>query len=90
MTTNAPGPSHASTSIAPTGAAALVRHFSRQQSNAQPRKGASTVEGYPVKAPSVDPYTGYDAMFARAGFRLVRPGRGRGRALWRKDVIRAS
>lgn len=53
-------------------------------------QGASTVEGYPVKAPSVDPYTGYDAMFARAGFRLVRPGRGRGRALWRKDVIRAS
>jgi len=48
--------------------------------------GASTVEGYPVKAPSVDPYTGYDAMFARAGFRLVQPGRGRGRALWRKDV----
>jgi GNAT superfamily N-acetyltransferase len=48
--------------------------------------GASTVEGYPVKAPSVDPYTGYDAMFARAGFRLVLPGRGRGRALWRKDV----
>jgi GNAT superfamily N-acetyltransferase len=48
--------------------------------------GASTVEGYPIKAPSVDTYTGYDAMFARAGFRLVHPGRGRGRALWRKDV----
>jgi GNAT superfamily N-acetyltransferase len=47
---------------------------------------ARTVEGYPVKAPSVDPYTGYDTMFARAGFRLIRPGRGRGRALWRKDV----
>lgn len=48
--------------------------------------GARTVEGYPVKAPSVDPYTGYDTMFARAGFRLIRPGRGRGRALWQKDV----
>jgi GNAT superfamily N-acetyltransferase len=48
--------------------------------------GARRVEGYPVKAPSVDPYTGYDTMFARAGFRLIRPGRGRGRALWQKDV----
>jgi GNAT superfamily N-acetyltransferase len=48
--------------------------------------GARTVEGYPVKAPSVDPCTGYDTMFARAGFRLIRPGRGRGRALWQKDV----
>lgn len=48
--------------------------------------GATTVEGYPVKAPSVDPYTGYDTMFADAGFRLIRPGRGRGRALWQKDV----
>jgi hypothetical protein len=25
-------------------------------------------------------------MFARAGFRLVRRGRGRGRALWQEDV----
>jgi GNAT superfamily N-acetyltransferase len=48
--------------------------------------GAKTVEGYPVKAPSVDPYTGYDTMFARAGFRLIRPGRGRGRALWQRDL----
>lgn len=48
--------------------------------------GASTVEGYPVKAPSVDPYTGYDTMFARAGFRLSRRGRGRGRALWQMHV----
>jgi GNAT superfamily N-acetyltransferase len=46
--------------------------------------GARTVEGYPVKAPSVDPYTGYDTMFARAGFHLIRPGRGRGRALWQR------
>jgi GNAT superfamily N-acetyltransferase len=48
--------------------------------------GARTIEGYPVKAPSVDPYTGYDTMFDRAGFRLIRPGRGRGRALWQRDV----
>ncbi|HET7745277.1 MAG TPA: GNAT family N-acetyltransferase [Gaiellaceae bacterium] len=48
--------------------------------------GASSVEGYPVKAGSVDPYTGYDTMFAHAGFRLVRPGRGKGRALWREDL----
>lgn len=49
-------------------------------------RGATKVQGYPVKAPSVDPYTGYDTMFAGAGFRLIRPGRGRGRALWQKDV----
>lgn len=48
--------------------------------------GARRIEGYPVKAPSVDPYTGYDTMFERAGFHLVRPGRGQGRALWQKDV----
>jgi GNAT superfamily N-acetyltransferase len=52
--------------------------------------GARRVEGYPVKAPSVDPYTGYDTMFARAGFRLVRPGRGRGRALWEKELSGSS
>jgi GNAT superfamily N-acetyltransferase len=46
--------------------------------------GAALVEGYPVKAGSVDPYTGYEEMFAAAGFRLVQPGRGRGRALWRR------
>ena len=44
---------------------------------------ASSVEGFPVQAGSVDPYTGYDTMFARAGFELTRPGRGKGRALWR-------
>ena len=48
--------------------------------------GATAVEGYPVKVGSVDPYTGYDTMFADAGFRLVQPGRGRGRALWRRDL----
>ena len=48
--------------------------------------GASIVEGYPVKAGSVDPYTGYDTMFAAVGFRVERPGRGKGRALWRLAV----
>lgn len=48
--------------------------------------GATAVEGYPVKAGSVDPYTGYDTMFAEAGFALVQPGRGKGRALWRRDL----
>lgn len=47
---------------------------------------ASAVEGYPVKAGSVDPYTGYDSMFASAGFSLLRPGRGLGRALWRRTL----
>jgi GNAT superfamily N-acetyltransferase len=47
--------------------------------------GATMIEGYPVQAGSVDPYTGYDTMFAAAGFRLVQPGRGKGRALWRRD-----
>lgn len=46
--------------------------------------GATTIDAYPVKAGSVDPYTGYDSMFERAGFELHRAGRGRGRALWRK------
>jgi GNAT superfamily N-acetyltransferase len=48
--------------------------------------GATTIEGYPVMAGSVDPYTGYDTMFATAGFRLVQPGRGKGRALWRRAL----
>jgi GNAT superfamily N-acetyltransferase len=48
--------------------------------------GATAVEGYPVQAGSVDPYTGYDTMFAHAGFELVRAGRGRGRALWRGSL----
>ena len=48
--------------------------------------GASAIEAYPVKAGSIDPYTGYDTMFAAAGFRLVQPGRGKGRALWRRDL----
>lgn len=49
-------------------------------------QGATTVEGYPVKAGSIDPYTGYDTMFADAGFGLVRAGRGAGRALWRRRL----
>jgi GNAT superfamily N-acetyltransferase len=48
--------------------------------------GASSVEGYPVKASSIDPYTGYDTMFADAGFRQLRPGRGKGRAVWRRTL----
>ena len=48
--------------------------------------GATAVEGYPVKAGSIDPYTGYDTMFAASGFELLRPGRGRGRALWRRAL----
>ncbi len=39
-----------------------------------------------VKPGSIDPYTGYDGMFERAGFRLVRAGRGLGRSLWRRDL----
>jgi len=48
--------------------------------------GATAIEGYPVKAGSIDPYTGYDTMFAASGFELLRPGRGRGRALWRRAL----
>jgi GNAT superfamily N-acetyltransferase len=46
--------------------------------------GATTIDAYPVKAGSIDPYTGYDKMFRDAGFELVRAGRGLGRSLWRK------
>ena len=48
--------------------------------------GATVIEGYPVQAGSIDPYTGYDTMFATKGFELQRPGRGRGRALWRRAL----
>ena len=48
--------------------------------------GATAVEGYPVKAGSIDPYTGYDTMFAAAGFELLHPGKGLGRALWRRAL----
>jgi GNAT superfamily N-acetyltransferase len=47
---------------------------------------ARAIDAYPVQAGSIDPYTGYDTMFAAAGFELVRPGRGRGRALWRRRI----
>ena len=49
-------------------------------------RGATALEAYPVQAPSVDPYTGYDTMFVRAGFQQVKPGRGRGRSLWRRQL----
>ena len=70
--------SQARSSVGATLLAAAVAHAVEH--------GATAVEGYPVKAGSVDPYTGYDTMFAEAGFRLVRPGRGKGRALWRRDL----
>ena len=47
---------------------------------------ATVIEGYPVKAGNIDPYTGYDTMFAAKGFELRQPGKGRGRALWRKSL----
>ena len=47
-------------------------------------QGATALEAYPVKAGSIDPYTGYDTMFSRAGFEQVKPGRGLGRALWHR------
>lgn len=46
--------------------------------------GASAIEAYPVKVGNVDPYTGYDVMFERAGFSPVKPGKGLGRSLWRR------
>jgi GNAT superfamily N-acetyltransferase len=63
------------------GASLLEAAVARAEGNA-----ASAIEGYPVKAGSIDPYTGYDTMFADAGFRLLRPGRGKGRALWRRTL----
>lgn len=72
--------SHARSSVGKTLLAAAAVHAVAH--------GATAVEGYPVKAGSVDPYTGYDTMFAAAGFRLVQPGRGKGRALWRRDLRR--
>jgi GNAT superfamily N-acetyltransferase len=63
------------------GAALLKAAIARAVDHAAP-----AIEGYPVKAGSVDPYTGYDTMFAAAGFRLVQPGRGKGRALWRRAL----
>ena len=69
--------SHARSGVGRTLLAAAVEHAVEH--------GATAVEAYPVKSGSVDPYTGYDTMFAGAGFRLVQPGRGRGRALWRRD-----
>jgi GNAT superfamily N-acetyltransferase len=50
------------------------------------QSGAAAIDAYPVKVGNIDPYTGYDTMFARAGFRELRPGRGRGRSLWRREL----
>ena len=53
------------------GAALLAAAVARAREH-----GATTVEGYPVKAGSVDPYTGYDTMFAAAGLRAASSGQG--------------
>jgi GNAT superfamily N-acetyltransferase len=49
-------------------------------------RGATIVEGYPVKPGNVDPFTGFESMFAAAGFREVRAGKGRGRSVWRRSI----
>jgi GNAT superfamily N-acetyltransferase len=49
-------------------------------------QGATRVEGYPVKPGNIDPYTGYEEMFAKRGFRPARPGQGKGRSLWRRTL----
>ena len=49
-------------------------------------RGAAVVEAYPVQVGNIDPYTGYDVMFERSGFELVRSGRGKGRSLWRRAL----
>lgn len=72
---------HRSESRAGVGTALLEAAVARARG-----RGASLVEGYPNKAGSVDPYTGYDTMFARAGFTLHRRGRGMGRAVWQKHL----
>jgi GNAT superfamily N-acetyltransferase len=48
--------------------------------------GASEIEAYPVKVGNIDPYTGYESMFERAGFSPTRLGRGLGRALWWRSL----
>jgi GNAT superfamily N-acetyltransferase len=52
-------------------------------------RGATAVEAYPVKAGNIDPYTGYDTMFVRAGFRQAKAGRGRGRSLYRLEMSKS-
>ncbi len=49
-------------------------------------KGATIVEGYPVRPGDADPYTGFESMFRAAGFQPVREG-GR-RSIFRLSVGR--
>ena len=49
-------------------------------------EGATAIEAYPVRAGSVDPYTGYDTMFRQSGFGVVKQGRGKGRSLYRREL----
>ncbi len=49
-------------------------------------KGATIVEGYPVRPGDADPYTGFESMFRAAGFQPVREG-GR-RSIFRLSLSR--
>ena len=49
-------------------------------------KGATIVEGYPVRPGDADPYTGFESMFRAAGFQPAREG-GR-RSVFRLSVTR--
>jgi GNAT superfamily N-acetyltransferase len=52
-------------------------------------RGATMVEGYPVKPGHVDPFTGFESMFRDAGFRLIREGKGKGRSIMRRAIRRS-
>jgi GNAT superfamily N-acetyltransferase len=49
-------------------------------------QGARIVEGYPVQPGNVDPFTGFESMFRAAGFRVARPGKGKGRRIVRRSI----
>ena len=71
-----------------SGAAASAPRCSTRQSPARWSTPGRQSRRYPVQAGSVDPYTGYDTMFADAGFELVRAGRARSSALASSSVVR--